>query len=383
MRAALALFILVACAPSAAALDPFEGDLDLAIDPTGIAPAPSGGPAPLVVEARVSWRIDPTGCSRVDARIQDVAIGSTCPAPPALDAPTVASEGEAEVTVAPAGGGAAVEADARVEVTIADASTQAPVAPARGAAPLSGPARAGEAAGVASAPGDASRVRPEPRAWTQEPGATHAAPPPAPPAPTEPAPSAAPDLHVASWAPILPLPPLAPDAPAATLAVAGAATLAVAAALYQRLRRAKALEHPARAALHAACAAREETGTAGELARATGLERKTAEYHLGYLARLGLLRAIEGPPRRYATHAAASAGAPEPLDARLLAALDARPGLSAPALAAHLGETRARIDRRAKALVVEGALEARREKGARRFYHRSDASPSTERSAAR
>jgi hypothetical protein len=98
--------------------------------------------------------------------------------------------------------------------------------------------------------------------------------------------------------------------------------------------------------------------------------RKTAEYHLYYLARLGHVRVERAPdePTRFA-HLAARPRVPAgPLEESILALVRARPGVSARAIAKELGLTRLRVDGRAKDLISTGALTSRVERGCRRLY---------------
>lgn len=157
--------------------------------------------------------------------------------------------------------------------------------------------------------------------------------------------------------------------PAAALAAGAAAILVAAFALYQRLARPRALDHEGRRALYDACAARNAPATAGELGALCGMERKTAEYHLTYLARLGVVLTHELPdePRRYALPVVRRAPAGPSLDERLLATLRERPGVTAAQVADALGITRPRAERRLKELVVEGRASASRAQGQRTF----------------
>lgn len=162
-----------------------------------------------------------------------------------------------------------------------------------------------------------------------------------------------------------------PPAPNARLAVAGFGAIALALyALYQRILRPKALDHEGRRALYDALASREAPETAGALGAAVGMARKTAEYHLVYLERLGIVRAHVDPdgPRRYALPIVRPAAESPTVDERLLADIRANPGACAPETAARLGITRVRADRRLKALVLDGAMDARVVEGARRYY---------------
>lgn len=158
-----------------------------------------------------------------------------------------------------------------------------------------------------------------------------------------------------------------PSGAVAIASIAGLALAALAAALYQRFTRPDALKHPARQALHDALVALGAEATAGELARAVGIPRKTAEYHLVYLVRAGALREHggEGEARRFALPAARAAPAPRDVLAELVRTT---PGMTTRELAERAGLTRTRADRLAKALVLAGALEARSDEGERRFY---------------
>lgn len=161
------------------------------------------------------------------------------------------------------------------------------------------------------------------------------------------------------------------------VAAAGTATgiaLALAAiAMYQRVSRPRALAHPARAALHDALRARECSARVSELAREAGLTPKTAEYHLNYLARLGIVREVRvtDEPRRFCLPGRADADAPTPrsdLEARVVDAVAREPGTTAAAIARALGVTRPRVERRVMELLLAGRLRARVDAGARRLY---------------
>src|SRR5207249_4568921 len=103
-----------------------------------------------------------------------------------------------------------------------------------------------------------------------------------------------------------------------------------------------------------------------------GMERKTAEYHLRYLARLGHLRMErepDGPWRYFPPAHARPATPPAPaLDESVLARIRERPGASAGELAQDLGVTRRRVDRRVKDLLTQGLVESRIEGGRRPLY---------------
>ena len=154
--------------------------------------------------------------------------------------------------------------------------------------------------------------------------------------------------------------------PGLLVALAPVALALAALALYQRIRRPDALRHPARAALHEGLKLFPRGASAGMAASAAGLPRKTAEYHLVYLARVGLVRThtdAEGVTR-YSRQALPSA--PD-LASRLLDHVRERPGATTAELAGLLGVSRARVDRRLKDLVLSGELEAERAAGERRY----------------
>ncbi|HET6405296.1 MAG TPA: helix-turn-helix domain-containing protein [Candidatus Thermoplasmatota archaeon] len=281
-----------------------------------------------------------------------------------------ATAGVAHVDLAPLEGHARAAGELLLSTPLAHARVEAEALPEADAAPL-----ARDAAAPALARGVAPAAAPDGRAPAAEPARAlprdeRAAPAradaPAPPAPAR---EAEPELRASARA--VEARPPAPGAPIA-LAVA-AALVAAALALYQRIRRPAALDHPGRRALHEACVALGRAATAGELAARVGQERKTAEYHLLYLARLGLVRVDEAPdaPRRFAAPTAPAAPREAPLDERLLAALAGREaGLTARELCEAVGVTRTRAERRLRALALAGRVEARRGDGARR-YHRA------------
>lgn len=125
-----------------------------------------------------------------------------------------------------------------------------------------------------------------------------------------------------------------------------------------------------RATIHAALSARGGAATAGELGRALGMERKTAEYHLHCLVRLGharVHRATDGV-RRFSTQSALAA--PDLRD-QVLACVRARPGLSTSEIARGLGVSHTRVDRRVKDLVLEGLVESTPQGGTRRIFPRA------------
>lgn len=159
-----------------------------------------------------------------------------------------------------------------------------------------------------------------------------------------------------------------PSNPVTALAGAalGAAALLLA-ALYQRLGRPAALKNPVRQALYDAVQAR-GAATTVEAARAVGCPRKSAEYHLDYLVRLGLLRLDGTPARRL--YAAPTAPAPkpaEPLTERLLALVRGRPGISTTEIATEMGVSRTRADRAVKELAIEGRIASTVDGGVRRI----------------
>lgn len=179
-------------------------------------------------------------------------------------------------------------------------------------------------------------------------------------------PGPAPERPIAIVAPVA---PAGPDLMPIVLAASAVGIACVAFALYQRVARPAGLEHEGRRALHAACTARAVPLTAGELAVACDMERKTAEYHLVYLARLGILRAHDAPdePRRYALPAVRRAAVAQPVDERLIAALHERPGQSTADLAASVGITRWRAERRMRDLTLNGQARSMRADGVRRY----------------
>lgn len=186
---------------------------------------------------------------------------------------------------------------------------------------------------------------------------------------TAPGPSAPVPGPVLTAAEAVPPTRLAAGVPGAALAAASLLAL-LAFALYHRIARPRALVHPNRAALHAACMARPAGATAGELATATGLDRKTAEYHLVYLVRLGYLHEDRAPdrPRRFGPPAARPAPAAQPLEAQVLALVRERPGVTTLQVADALGVTGSRVERRVKDLLLDGALESRVDAGTRTLY---------------
>lgn len=142
---------------------------------------------------------------------------------------------------------------------------------------------------------------------------------------------------------------------------------AMLAALYQRFTASASMQHERRAAIHKALAAWPQGATAGEVARALDMKRKTVEYHLHYCAKAGLVRAGVGPDgaRRY------SLGALPPrlgVSERLLSIIRERPGLSTAELAAVLGVPRDGVDRRVKEFAIQGVVECRLVDGERRMF---------------
>lgn len=138
-------------------------------------------------------------------------------------------------------------------------------------------------------------------------------------------------------------------------------------ALYQRLGRPAALKNPVRQALYDAVQAR-GAATTVEAARAVGCPRKSAEYHLDYLVRLGLLRLDGTPARRlYAAPTAPAAKPAEPLTERLLALVRGRPGISTTEIATEMGVSRTRADRAVKELAIEGRIASTVDGGVRRI----------------
>lgn len=162
-----------------------------------------------------------------------------------------------------------------------------------------------------------------------------------------------------------------PDPAKASLVVAAGGALAlVGFALYQRVQRPRALDHPGRAALYAAVEASPHALTAGELALLVYQQRKTAEYHLRYLARLGLLRTGRRDDGATIYHhpAAKPTSRPDPLGEALLGLVRARPGVTTAQAAAALSLTRPRAERRLRDLLVAGQLVAALDEGERKFF---------------
>lgn len=150
--------------------------------------------------------------------------------------------------------------------------------------------------------------------------------------------------------------------------VAASFALSVAAALlYQRLAPHEALRHDGRRRVFEAVRAADAGATAPDVARALSMPRKTAEYHLVYLTRAGMLRehARAGDARRWTTAAARPAPTPDEL---LVGLVRENPGVSTARLAELARMTRTRVDRRAKELVLRGAIHARAVEGERRFF---------------
>lgn len=137
-----------------------------------------------------------------------------------------------------------------------------------------------------------------------------------------------------------------------------------------RIERPAALAHPARGLLHQACVASSFPATAGELGARVGIARKTAEYHLRYLARLGLVheQGLADGRRVFSSAAVRAAPRVDPASAALMVAVRARPGASLTELGAALGLARGRIERRAIELLRAGRLESRIESGTRRLF---------------
>lgn len=273
--------------------------------------------------------------------------------------------GDATLTLLGAGPLAEGEWSAAASAPVARASAQ-------GAAQVAPPIDGLWASAPLAWPDGADAPEPDPTPAPREGWAAPGAPPPAPQpgASGGAAPEPGPRLVVASGsgaAGVADEPPLL----AGVAAAAGAVLLLAAFALYQRITRANALKHEGRAALLRACQAQPCGATSGELAAATGMQRKTAEYHLRYLARLGLLRVDRAPdgPRRYALPTAARPEAQAAsLDACVLARIREQPGASTGDLARDLGVDRRRVDRRVKDLLLGGLIESRVERGTRRLY---------------
>ena len=149
--------------------------------------------------------------------------------------------------------------------------------------------------------------------------------------------------------------------------VAGFLLLALGVALYQRITPDRSIQHETRAAIHQILTERAEGATAGDVGRLLGMNRKTAEYHLNYLARLGTVRTglDESGARLYSLRTIPER---KSLVERMLLLVRQRPGLSIPEYAGLLGVSRSSADRHAKALVVQGTLESRLVEGERRLY---------------
>ncbi|MGQ0536373.1 MAG: helix-turn-helix domain-containing protein, partial [Methanobacteriota archaeon] len=169
-----------------------------------------------------------------------------------------------------------------------------------------------------------------------------------------------------------PGPVASPPSGALVLAAAVASLVGLlAAALYSRISRSTVLDHPARAALYAAATRREAGATSTELAVDAGIDRKTAQYHLVYLVRLGLLRERTCPdgPRRFLAPAARSPPEESPALADLVLGIVAlRPGIATAEIARVLSATPTRIERRVKDLLLAGRLSTRVDGGVRRLF---------------
>jgi DNA-binding transcriptional ArsR family regulator len=163
---------------------------------------------------------------------------------------------------------------------------------------------------------------------------------------------------------------MAPPAalPATLAAGLGLALLGAAWILYHRIAKPLVLRHPNRAALYAAVNDR-GSASAGDLAERLGMDRKTAEYHLTYIARHGLLREDRAPgrPRRFAALGTPRAPSP-PLQDHILAAIAAQPGMTSGEVAATVGAGSWRVQERVKDLLMAGRLESRVDAGTRRLY---------------
>jgi DNA-binding MarR family transcriptional regulator len=161
----------------------------------------------------------------------------------------------------------------------------------------------------------------------------------------------------------------------ATAAVAVAALIGM--ALYQRLSKPRALDHPVRQAAYRACVGMEKGGTAQEIAAQVGVSRKAAEYHLVYLVRLGFLQEIRSQegPRRFATPLAALRPEARASPAeRVIACVRANPGIRATQLAKMLAMHRTKADRHVKELLIDGLIESEGLDGVRRLFPGPDAS---------
>lgn len=134
--------------------------------------------------------------------------------------------------------------------------------------------------------------------------------------------------------------------------------------------RAQAALPPRRALVHAGLASAGGARSAGELARALGMERKTAEYHLHCLVRLGLVRMERGTDgiRRFCLPKVETG--PDLRDL-VLARIRAQPGLSTGELGRALGVSHTRVDRRVKDLILQGLAESTPLDGTRRIFPRA------------
>lgn len=151
-------------------------------------------------------------------------------------------------------------------------------------------------------------------------------------------------------------------------ALVGAAVVAFAAfALYQRFSPSASFDHERRAAIHRALGECPDGATSGDIARLLGMNRKTVDYHLTYLARLDKVRTgmDENGARRYSLRPLPDR---QPLVERVLGIVRSRPGMSILELADALGVSRSAADRHAKALIIQGTLESRLVDGERKLF---------------
>lgn len=399
-------------APVGADVDPAGGAATLEADlaPPAFLPAtngPGGTPDRVTVEVAWSGAWDPGACDGpslgVSGQLAGVPFEKAAPRAPrcqlaaarpptvegpafepiALGAPDAGSIAAPDATLAPGRGSAyATRGFARLDVmpwageihAAASVGLATPFAQARARlAPPGGFTGPSEPERVAIERGEASRIGGEERferevARLSSSPSRGSSPVTSLPGAGVPVADAPPEtrLDVATAGPTILAPP-GPDA--VLLGIAVASLLAVALALYQRVRRHAALDHPARRALHEACAALGRPASAGELGTVAGLARKTAEYHLLYLARLGLLRldAAADGVRRFALPTVPPRVPEASLDERLMQLLALDGGPTARELASRLGVSRSSVERRLRELVLEGTVEARKN-GARRYY---------------
>lgn len=158
-----------------------------------------------------------------------------------------------------------------------------------------------------------------------------------------------------------------PPMPSKEIVVGGILLGFLGIALYQRFTPAAGAQHERRALLLNTLMGIPEGATAGDLGRLLGMNRKTVDYHLTYLVRLGKIRESidETGARRYSLRALPER---KPLVERTLEVVRTRPGLSVLELSETLGVSRSAADRHTKALVIQGVLESRLVDGERRLF---------------